>query len=87
MNTHCHTRWSRRQAFALASAFALTYATSSTSLLTRTPEASAMKPDAFSPIVLVHGGWHGGCCWQRAAPLLREAGRMVLTPTLTGLTF
>jgi pimeloyl-ACP methyl ester carboxylesterase len=35
--------------------------------------------------VLVHGGWHGGWCWNRVAPLLREAGHHVLTPTMTGL--
>jgi pimeloyl-ACP methyl ester carboxylesterase len=35
--------------------------------------------------VLVHGGGHGGWCWQRLAPLLRAAGHDVYTPTLTGL--
>lgn len=35
--------------------------------------------------VLVHGGWHGGWCWNRVAPLLRAAGHDVWTPTLTGL--
>lgn len=35
--------------------------------------------------VLVHGAWHGGWCWQRVAPLLRAAGHVVFTPTLTGL--
>ena len=34
--------------------------------------------------VLVHGAWHGGWCWQRVAPLLRQAGHTVFTPTLTG---
>jgi pimeloyl-ACP methyl ester carboxylesterase len=38
-----------------------------------------------SVYVLVHGGWHGGWCWQRLAPLLRAAGHLVHTPTLTGL--
>jgi pimeloyl-ACP methyl ester carboxylesterase len=36
-------------------------------------------------IVLVHGGGHGGWCWQRLAPLLRTDGHEVYTPTLTGL--
>jgi pimeloyl-ACP methyl ester carboxylesterase len=36
-------------------------------------------------IVLVHGGGHGGWCWQRLAPLLRQDGHAVYTPTLTGL--
>jgi pimeloyl-ACP methyl ester carboxylesterase len=35
--------------------------------------------------VLVHGAWHGGWCWQRVAPLLRQAGHTVFSPTLTGL--
>jgi pimeloyl-ACP methyl ester carboxylesterase len=35
--------------------------------------------------VLVHGGGHGGWCYQRVAPLLRERGHDVYTPTLTGL--
>lgn len=35
--------------------------------------------------VLVHGGGHGGWCYQRVAKLLRAAGHEVYTPTLTGL--
>ena len=35
--------------------------------------------------VLVHGGWHGGWCWQRVMPLLRAAGHEAHAPTLTGL--
>jgi pimeloyl-ACP methyl ester carboxylesterase len=35
--------------------------------------------------VLVHGGAHGGWCWQPMAPILRTAGHTVYTPTLTGL--
>ncbi len=38
-----------------------------------------------TPFVLVHGGRHGGWCWTRVAPLLRDAGHDVYTPTLTGL--
>jgi len=34
--------------------------------------------------VLVHGGGHGGWCWQRTARLLRAQGHDVYTPTLTG---
>ncbi|HYF58338.1 MAG TPA: alpha/beta hydrolase family protein [Burkholderiaceae bacterium] len=43
--------------------------------------------DAIRPpdLVLVHGAWHGGWCWSRVEPLLREAGRRVVAPTLTGL--
>ena len=35
--------------------------------------------------VLVHGGAHGGWCYQRVARMLRTAGHEVYTPTLTGL--
>lgn len=35
--------------------------------------------------VLVHGGHHGGWCYQKVARLLRKAGHEVYTPTLTGL--
>ena len=39
----------------------------------------------MTDFVLVHGGWHGGWCWRRLAPLLRAAGHEVYAPTLTGL--
>jgi len=35
--------------------------------------------------VLLHGGGHGGWCWQKVVPIIREAGYDVYTPTLTGL--
>jgi len=35
--------------------------------------------------VLVHGIWHGGWCWRRAAEILRGRGHAVTTPTHTGL--
>lgn len=37
-----------------------------------------------STFVLVHGGGHGGWCWQAVARLLRDRGHDVYTPTLTG---
>jgi pimeloyl-ACP methyl ester carboxylesterase len=39
----------------------------------------------MATFVLVHGGGHGGWCWQRLAPLLRAQGHEVYAPTLTGL--
>jgi pimeloyl-ACP methyl ester carboxylesterase len=38
----------------------------------------------MTTFVLVHGGGHGGWCWQRAARLLRVNGHEVYSPTLTG---
>lgn len=35
--------------------------------------------------VLVHGGGHGGWCYQFVAQILRQKGHDVYTPTLTGL--
>jgi pimeloyl-ACP methyl ester carboxylesterase len=35
--------------------------------------------------VLVHGAWHGGWCWRRVTPILRQRGHPVFTPTQTGL--
>jgi pimeloyl-ACP methyl ester carboxylesterase len=35
--------------------------------------------------VLIHGSCHGGWCWKKLVPLLRNDGHNVYTPTLTGL--
>ena len=35
--------------------------------------------------VLIHGGFHGGWCWQLVAKRLRALGHDVFTPTNTGL--
>ena len=35
--------------------------------------------------VLVHGGGHGGWCYQPLARIMRSQGQEVYTPTLTGL--
>jgi Alpha/beta hydrolase family len=48
--------------------------------------APVVRADApRRPIVLVHGAWHGGWCWQRVLPTLVQAGHAVYTPTLSGL--
>jgi len=39
----------------------------------------------MATLILLHGMWHGGWCWQKVAPQLRNAGHEVYTPTLTGL--
>ncbi len=39
----------------------------------------------MATFVLVHGTSCGGWIWQRLAPLLRAAGNVVYTPTLSGL--
>jgi pimeloyl-ACP methyl ester carboxylesterase len=38
----------------------------------------------MSTFVLVHGGGHGGWCWQPCAHALRARGHEVYAPTLTG---
>ena len=40
----------------------------------------------MATFVLVHGGGHGGWCYQRVSRLLRQAGHEVYAPTLTGLS-
>ncbi len=35
--------------------------------------------------VLVHGGGHGGWCYQHVARIMRSQGQEVYTPTMTGL--
>ena len=40
---------------------------------------------SVATFVLVHGGGHGGWCFQPVARLLRERGHDVYAPTLTGL--
>ena len=39
----------------------------------------------MATFVLVHGGGHGGWCYQFVARLLRAQGHEVYTPTMTGL--
>jgi len=38
----------------------------------------------MTTFVLVHGGGHGGWCWQRTARVLRAGGHEVHAPSLTG---
>lgn len=38
-----------------------------------------------SPMMLVHGAFHGGWCWRDVARRIRAAGHDVFTPTQTGL--
>lgn len=39
----------------------------------------------MTDFVLVHGGWHGGWCWDAVAEILRGKGHRVFAPTMTGL--
>ncbi|HEY7051656.1 MAG TPA: alpha/beta hydrolase [Mycobacterium sp.] len=36
----------------------------------------------MTTFALVHGAWHGAWCWERLAPLLKQAGHDVVTPDL-----
>jgi pimeloyl-ACP methyl ester carboxylesterase len=38
----------------------------------------------MASFILVHGGCHGGWCWERAVPLLASRGHTVLAPDLPG---
>ena len=35
----------------------------------------------MATFMLVHPAWLGGWCWRKLAPLLREPGHQVHTPT------
>jgi pimeloyl-ACP methyl ester carboxylesterase len=70
---------SRRTVLAAAAAGATAAAAQASSTLAR-----AQVP-SHAVHVLVHAAWHGGWCWKKVAPLLRERGHEVHTPTLTGL--
>jgi pimeloyl-ACP methyl ester carboxylesterase len=39
----------------------------------------------MATFVLVHGGGHGGWCYQPVARIMRAQGQDVYTPTMTGL--
>ncbi len=44
------------------------------------------SPETDLPtVVLVHGAWHGGWCWQRVWPLLQAHGLAAHAVTLTGV--
>ena len=35
--------------------------------------------------ILVHGGAHGGCCWDKLVPVLEDRGHRALAPDLAGM--
>jgi pimeloyl-ACP methyl ester carboxylesterase len=36
-------------------------------------------------LILVHGAYHGGWCWEQLVPLLEERGHRILAPDLPGM--
>ncbi|MCF6320503.1 MAG: alpha/beta fold hydrolase [Rhizobiaceae bacterium] len=38
----------------------------------------------MSTYLLIHGGWHGGWCWDKVKPLLEAKGHTVMAPDLPG---
>ncbi|MBP7337912.1 alpha/beta hydrolase [Niveispirillum sp.] len=42
-------------------------------------------PESPPLLILIHGSWLGGWCWQRLAGSLTDRGWRVASPTLTGL--
>jgi pimeloyl-ACP methyl ester carboxylesterase len=45
---------------------------------------SAKLLNIMANIILVHGGCHGGWCWERVVPLLEACGHTVSAPDLPG---
>ncbi len=70
-----------RRACLLAAGAALA-GTSAAACVSLADRAVARRP---VDVVLVHGAWYGGWCWNRLRPLLEQAGCRVHTPTMTGL--
>jgi pimeloyl-ACP methyl ester carboxylesterase len=75
MKTFASSPLSRRQ---------LLVGTAATLAVSHLSAASAAQPKD-SPIVLVHGAWHGGWCWRRVIDRLTAKGRYVVAPTLSGV--
>lgn len=44
-----------------------------------------MSENRKTDIVLVHGAWHGGWCWEKLAEVMRKDNVMLHMPTLSGL--
>jgi pimeloyl-ACP methyl ester carboxylesterase len=66
----------RREALQVAGAAALSLISASA--------ASAQSPAAAKKkIIMVHGSWHWGACFEKVSNLLAEAGYAVATPDLT----
>ncbi|MGE0386609.1 MAG: alpha/beta fold hydrolase [Gammaproteobacteria bacterium] len=42
------------------------------------------EPVVGPPVVLIHGAWHEGHCWDAVARVLRAQGHRVFAPTLPG---
>lgn len=66
----------RRQMISMMALLYVASAVSSTPAVAQSPSKT---------FVLVHGAWHGGCCWKPLADLMRADGHRVYTPTMTGL--
>ncbi len=39
----------------------------------------------MATLILIHGAWQGGWCWERIVPLLKAQGHRVLAPDLPGM--
>lgn len=50
----------------------------------RAQTTATPTPDAAAPVVLVHGSFLGGWCWDEVVPLLTAAGHQVSAPDLPG---
>jgi pimeloyl-ACP methyl ester carboxylesterase len=49
------------------------------------PRGAGGEEAQMATYVLVHGGGHGGWCYQRVARILQAEGHVVYAPTMTGL--
>lgn len=47
-------------------------------------EAHPSGPAKATPLLLVHGAWHGGWCWERVLPYVASRGYHAYAPSLRG---
>jgi pimeloyl-ACP methyl ester carboxylesterase len=53
--------------------------------LARPDVSKFTKEIAVATFVLIHGSFHGGWCWEKIVPKLREAGHIAIAPDLPGM--
>jgi pimeloyl-ACP methyl ester carboxylesterase len=75
----------RRSLLIGSAAVAATSALAGASARASSKAATGAKASRKATYVLVHGGGHGGWCWQRVAAPLREQGHAVYAPSMTGM--
>jgi pimeloyl-ACP methyl ester carboxylesterase len=75
----------RRSLLTASAAIAVTPVIAAASAAAGSKLRTGSRPAKKATYVLVHGGGHGGWCWQRVTAPLREQGHDVYAPSMTGM--